>query len=302
MLRALTLTLALVLIAAADAPPVAQAPLLWRASKEGRGDLYLLGAIELRRERPSGLDPAIDAAFESADGIAVPVDLGTQDRAALNDRIVELALLDAGTTLRDKVSETTYAEVRLALESLKLPPDSLDAFEPWFTGIFLASRLRALLGYRAEYGLSAHFLERARGAKPIVSLETHEHRVRVRTELPGDLQALMLEKTLQHLDVERLERIEGAWDAGDAELLEALFFEDLRADPRTAPYFERVVFGRNRELARGLESLLEPGTTWFAVIPVGHLVGARSISDLLAARGYAVERIPSRRAAEEQGP
>ena len=141
-----------------------------------------------------------------------------------------------------------------------------------------------------------------RGDKQIVSLETHEHRVRVRTELPDDLQALMLEKTLQHLDVERLERIEGAWDAGDAELLEALFFEDLRADPRTAPYFERVVFGRNRELTRGLETLLEPGTTWFAVIPVGHLVGARSISDLLAARGYEVKRVPSRRAAEEQGP
>ena len=302
MLRALTLTLALVLIAAADAPLGAQAPLLWRASKEGRGDLYLLGAIELRRERPSGLDPAIDAAFESADGVAVPVDLGTQDRAALNDRIVELALLDAGTTLRDKVSETTYAEVRLALESLKLPPDSLDAFEPWFAGIFLASRMRALLGYRGENGVSAHFLERARGDKQIVSLETHEHRVRIRTELPDDLQALMLEKTLQHLDVERLERIEGAWDAGDAELLETLFFEDLRADPRTAPYFERVVFGRNRELTRGLEALLEPGTTWFAVIPVGHLVGARSISDLLAARGYQVKRVPSRQAAEEQSP
>jgi uncharacterized protein YbaP (TraB family) len=296
------LALALVVVAAAETALGGGPPLLWRAQLEGKGDLYLLGSLDLRRERPSDLDPALEAAFRAADGIAVPIDLGARDRSALNDRLVEIALLEGETTLRDKIPETTYAGVQLALEAMQMPPDSLDAFEPWFVGIFLASRQRALLGYKAEYGLAAHFLERARGKKQIASLETHEQRVRARTELYDDLQVLMLEKTLQHFGGERLERIERAWDDGDAETLEALFFEDLRADPRTTPYFERVVFGRNRHLARALEALLEPGKTWLAVLPVGHLVGARSIPDLLAQQGYAVERLASRRPVEMTEP
>jgi uncharacterized protein YbaP (TraB family) len=299
MIRALSTVLVVVAAAASATASAGDAPLLWRAER-GEGEvLWLFGSIDSRRSAVAGLDSAIERAYASADALTVLLDLAREDRAALNDRLVALAFLGDGATLRERVSETTYAEVRLALEALRRPPASLDAFEPWFVGIFLAARMRSLLGYRAEYGLTAHFLERARGAKEIVSLESPEQNLDLRTGLPPELQALMLEKTLRHLDVKRLERIERAWDEGDAETLEALLFEDLHADPNTAPYFEQVVFERSRRLAARLEELASGGRTWFAVLPLAHLLGPRSIPALLSERGYRVERVGSARGAED---
>jgi uncharacterized protein YbaP (TraB family) len=278
--------------------------LFWGATKPGGGRIYLLGSLGARREPPGPVDPTVERAFAAADGLAVETHFDAAEQKALQDQLVALAFLAEGQRLQDKVSSQTYARVQIALDGLGRPAGALDYFEPWFVGLYLSSSTRGLLGYRGEYGLPSRLVARARDQKPIESLETEQEFLSLRSELPDELQSLMLEKTLDHLGPRRLQRIDDAFAANDAAGLDALFFQDLRADPATAPYYERAVFARSRRIAERLDALAASGETWLAVLPVGNLLGERSVGAVLAERGYTVERLApgEPEAAEPNGP
>ena len=59
------------------------------------------------------------------------------------------------------------------------------------------------------------------------------------------------------------------------------------------PFYEAVLYARDRSMAdRLLELLAQPGR-YFTVVGAGHVVGAGSIPDRLASAGMHVERIRS---------
>ncbi|MFQ5418658.1 MAG: TraB/GumN family protein [Myxococcota bacterium] len=55
-----------------------------------------------------------------------------------------------------------------------------------------------------------------------------------------------------------------------------------------------MIFARNEVMADQLVALAGNGRRRLVVLGVGHLVGPRGIPELLAARGFRVERVPRR--------
>jgi uncharacterized protein YbaP (TraB family) len=73
--------------------------------------------------------------------------------------------------------------------------------------------------------------------------------------------------------------------------MEERLFMDLRADPGLRPFFEKLFFERNVGMARKVEGYLASGRDHLVVVGSGHLVGERSVVDLLRRAGYDVRRL-----------
>ncbi len=78
-----------------------------------------------------------------------------------------------------------------------------------------------------------------------------------------------------------------AWRIGDAEKLAKLLNAE-ESDPRMV---EVLLTGRNRTWAEWLDVRLDQPGTVFVAVGAGHLAGAGSVQEQLAARGIAATRL-----------
>ncbi len=81
------------------------------------------------------------------------------------------------------------------------------------------------------------------------------------------------------------------WERGDEAAMVRLML--MNPDhPEFEPVVEKVVFERNEERTRRIESILQTPGTRFVVVGVLHVVGDRGIPAILARDGYVVSPSP----------
>ena len=293
-------------------PPTAAAPArlpLWevRGPGEQGGTLHLLGSTHARRTRVRAMDPAIESAYERAQGLIVEIDVLEHDPVELNQLMVSTGYLSDGSTVRDRLDPETYDDLQRAFEELSLPSEALEHFKPWFVALSLQARALAGLGYDPEYGVDLYFLNKAKPEKPVVALETAQDQLDLFTLMTPEMQVLMLRNTLDDLDdlgdlEEWTEARFAAWETGDIEAMQRLLLQNMVEEPELRPYFERVIFQRNLRMTDQLEAYLRPGQRWFAVVGFAHLIAAEGIPALLSARGYSVRQMTPAAAEPPSGP
>jgi uncharacterized protein YbaP (TraB family) len=84
-----------------------------------------------------------------------------------------------------------------------------------------------------------------------------------------------------------LDRMVAEWIKGDADQLAAVMNEGM-SDPAVA---EALLYKRNANWAEWIDTRLDAPGTVFIAVGAGHLAGARSVQDYLAAKGIAVTRV-----------
>jgi uncharacterized protein len=298
-------TLALVAGCVASAPSLAAAPadveaavrpqplFLWEvAAGDDPAKLYLLGATHLGRSEIRGFDPAIEAAFDRSDVLAVEANVPAVDEQSFQEFMLARGTIDDGTTLPQWLPAALSAELLEVLSERRNLPTTYDALEPWLVSLMLSAEASVRAGYRRELGMEPYFMRRAAGRKRIEELEGARHQIELLDAMPREVQTAMLERTVRGLrePEARGRAIEALWRSGDAPGMEALLFSDAR-DPARRAFLERMYFSRNRAMAERLErSFREPGV-WFSLVGAGHLVGDRGIPALLARAGYRVRQI-----------
>ena len=152
----------------------------------------------------------------------------------------------------------------------------------------------AKVGYAPEGGVDKHFLDRARGKKAIVELESAEDQLRMLAGLDEALQKRMLQDYLeeQRHTGEMVEVFAQAWRAGDADAMAAHLLADADR-PEYKDLYEHIFFARNRRMLERMQALLvQPGRTHFVVVGAGHLVGKDGLIDLFMRAGYRVRQLP----------
>ena len=107
--------------------------------------------------------------------------------------------------------------------------------------------------------------------------------------LPADVQARYLGEVLGQLPTfkDEIRAMIEAWRIGDAEKLAKLLNAE-ESDPRMV---EVLLTGRNRTWAEWLDVRLDQPGTVFVAVGAGHLAGAGSVQEQLAARGIAATRL-----------
>ncbi len=301
---ALTLLLAVAGFAAcASAPP--RLPdtgmlVFWRIARaDGTGgSAHLLGSMHVAKDALA-LDPAIVVARGTASEIVLEVAPEELTPATLIDLIAEFGRPPAGKTFRDFVSAETASAVEEALADRNLPIAAWELWEPWVLTFMLANDQLASEGFSQEAGIEHSLIADAVSAsKPTRGLETAREQIERMDGLPLATQELLLRDAVSsEQTASSIDALSDAWRRGDLDALARELFASP-SGPGAAAFFEAIYFARNRAFADDIAGLVDGGGDWFIAIGAGHMVGDQGIPQLLAARGYRVERIAKTRSEE----
>lgn len=263
---------------------------LWRISRDGTSS-YLYGTIHLGRLEWVFPGPTVRAALQASDTLAVELDV--------TDPAVGQAMRGSIASQPDALLLPQSIQRRLTrqAEVACLPEGLLDQQHP----LMQAITLTVLAGRRD--GLEPSFAQeivlgeaaRAAGAR-IVSLETVQQQVAALIPREEASAREMLEHTLLQLESggarRALGRLADAWERGSLTDLEQ--YEkwcECVLTPKDRDFFRRLNDDRNPGLARRIDALHSSGRRVFAAVGSLHMTGHRALTELLAQRGFTVERI-----------
>jgi len=273
--------------ASVDTPPrgAVPGPALWAVSDRDT-TLYLFGTVHALPRDTNWYDGRIERAFASADELVTEVDL--TDAAASSAALQSAGVLAEGQTLRALMNEEDRRQYDAALVGLGLPVEALDRYEPWLAAVTMGLLPLLRSGYDPQNGVEMALGGRAE-TKTRGALETIEQQIALFDGMPQEAQLAFLNETVEALPeaTTSLDAMVAEWLEGDAVELANLMNAELD-DPVLR---DRLLISRNANWAEWVERRLERPGTVFVAVGAGHLAGAGSLQDQLAARGVKVRRI-----------
>jgi uncharacterized protein YbaP (TraB family) len=271
----------------------AATPLLWHARAPAGGDFYLLGSVHLRSVDAQALGGEIQQAYAASNELVVEVDVSQLAPEEAKASVERFATLPPQLTLDGLLAPETRELLAGYAESRGLPEQQLQRYKPWFVAQLVLITELQREGFDPALGVDQVFIDQAGPEKPIVGLETIAAQFAMLDSLSLELQELMLKDTLARIDdlEESTRKLLAAWSGGDEGELERQIFEPLEEVPELEAYYDALIWRRNASMAASLVGLAGDGRTRFVVLGAGHMVGPKGIPALLAAQGFAVERI-----------
>ncbi|MEX0341547.1 MAG: TraB/GumN family protein [Erythrobacter sp.] len=277
----------------ATAPVAVEAPApvgpgLWKVADEDT-TIYLFGTVHALPDGVEWYKGPIETALAASQELVTEIPNGAAQDPSAQQMVMGKALLPAGQSLRELLTDPDRTSYEIALTKLGMPPAAFDRFEPWFAGMTLAVVPLLQAGYAAESGVETRLEQLAPADAKRGALETLEEQIELFDTLPVDSQLAFLMVSADNIDqmVPMMDRMVAEWLEGDADGLATLMNDGL-TDPVLA---DALLYNRNARWAEWIDTRLdEPGTVFIAV-GAGHLAGESSVQDYLAGRGLTVSRV-----------
>jgi uncharacterized protein YbaP (TraB family) len=226
--------------------------------------------------------------------LVVEVDMREGSPEMQDDAVMRYGLLPGGESLKNHISPELYKELERYVTSIGQSMINLNPWKPWMVATMLLGFETARLGYPSETGLDLDLIARARDTQRVIGLETMAEQLALLGDMAPDKQELMLkDMLLQSKDIESyFNKLKEAWRTGDEAELQAILFRELETTPELAPFYERIIFGRNLTMCDRLQKLMQGSQeTFFGVVGAYHLVGPRGIPACLSSRGFRITRL-----------
>lgn len=289
---------------AAPLPPRADVPhgqgLLWRVDKPGVASSYVFGTMHVPDPEFLDLPPAVDAALEGSQHLAVELKTEKEKAARYMERYWAAVLLPGDQSLSDLLDNVSYAQVwRIAMRqrptTIMIGRYHISKFKPWFVMEVIGKTDATTGRLRHDRPTLDDLLEQraVEAGKTVVGLESFDEQLAVSNAIPMDDQVALLEAHLRNYNRwHRYSTYADAYRAGDTALLYGLWQQSLTGvEPGLARrYTERFLDDRNRLMVERALPLMEKGTTFVAVGAL-HLPGAAGILHRLELRGFTVTRL-----------
>lgn len=256
-------------------------PLFWSATKDGITS-YFLGTMHTGVDAEKRLPDSVWAKLDAAKTFAMETDIG------------DPAVANAGKRTSGTIHEDLGPDYYKKLEAIITPAmaKSIDGMKP-----MVAATLISLRGIPPTAPMDRVLHARALGGKKaIVYLEKAALQAEIVDKYMG-IRELKLMIDTADKGVERMKRLMAAYVAGDDAALVALSDEE-KADALAAGFTEAelaeqneaMIYRRNASWIEPIEKLHAAGGGFIAVGAL-HLVGPKSVLELLAARGFTVTRV-----------
>ncbi|MEM7009966.1 MAG: TraB/GumN family protein [Verrucomicrobiota bacterium] len=263
---------------------------IWKLQK-GDATVYLAGSVHLLRETDHPLPAAYDNVYDLSDRIYFEVDM--KDMQGAQMKILQLSMLPEGESIEDKVSEETYEKLQGYLETLAdagpqfaMMKPMFDKMKPGMMAMTISSIEAVKIGAMPNFGVEMIYDTKARkDGKPVKGLETVEFQIGLFDQLDADEQDEMLAMTIDQAKEtpEMLDKMIEVWRSGDAKALDEMlnkYFEE------EAKLTQLLLYKRNADWIPSIEEELNgEGTTMF-IVGAGHLVGKKSVIEMLEDKGY----------------
>ncbi len=267
------------------------APVMWLLSDEDT-QIHIFGTVHLLRPELEWRTDAFDAALSEADKIVFEVDMNSPEaqRAIATDFLAR-GMFQDGRTLKQVLSEEDEAVVSSAFDSVGVPLDAMNTFEPWMASVNLGVMKLVADGYDPSSGVESVIeAEASEAGKTFGFLETISQQADAFDLLDEEDQISMLYGSALMLDEspQMLDQLVDEWADGDIAGIASLV-----ASPDgvgfSGPVYESLLVERNRNWVPQIEAMLdEPGSVLIAV-GAGHLAGPDSVITMLRDKGYQVE-------------
>lgn len=277
-------------------------PLLYKATSDNGGEVWLFGSIHVGNEDMYPLPDYVNNAYNEADSLAVEVDVIDMEENAM-DYIADyqkVMYLD-GTTIKDHISEDLYNDAVKILEDNDYYTSMLDFYYPSMWSSFIEVFEYENSGYDSKKGIDMHLLNLAKeNKKNIVEIESASSQITLLGEFSEELQILQLEEVVAGYNTEEsktyLKDLVSAWTSGNEESITAIICEDSSSEDYTEEemklleeYNQKMLVDRNVLMADFAEKALKDGDSVFICVGTAHIVGEGAMVDLLRDRGYTVE-------------
>jgi len=246
---------------------------------------YLLGSIHIGRADFYPMPAQVEAAFAKSKGLVVEIDMNKVDSRTLLQKY-GMANSAQGLDWQSRDKQTVETMNQYCGDKASLC-QSIQAFAPWLQ----ASQLNLLryngLGFNTDYGVDMQLLGRA--GKPVYQLETAESQFQLLASFDSQVQWSMVREAINASDAELLSLVE-AWRSGNETALDALMQEQLGGEGDTL-MLDKILWQRNKVMADGMMRLMTAEAAsepLFVVVGAGHVVGDKSVVQLLKQKGAAV--------------
>jgi uncharacterized protein YbaP (TraB family) len=257
-------------------------PLLWSAEKDGK-TTYLLGTMHMGIDAETRLPPLVWAKLHDAKAFAMEADID-------DPKIMSAMITPSTTSLKDQLGEVHWKKLEDALGPAMA--SALDHLPP-----MVAAAIVAIRGLPPTQPMDKALATRAKGEhKPVVYLESAMLQVEMLRKWM-DIKALKILLEDPGKTEERAKLMLDAYVAGDERKILAIS-DGERADALAhgftpAEYDEQMnemLYHRNASWIAPIEQMHAAGGG-FVAVGVLHLVGPRSVADLLGRKGYKVTRV-----------
>lgn len=263
-------------------------PALWQVSDEDT-TIYLFGTVHVLPENVVWYDEDIAAALAGSEVLVTELIQDEAMAAEMQQLVMTKGVLPKGQTLRGLLSDEQRASYEAAMAKLGLPAAAFDRFEPWYAGMMLSMLPLMQQGYQLDKGVEMVLEQNAGEGMTREALETLPFQIGIFDGLPMDAQVTFMMEVAENIDevTPMLDRMVAEWVEGDAAELARLMNEGM-TDPVLA---EKLLFARNRTWAEWIDERLDRPGKVFVAVGAGHLAGAESVQEALAARGIESKRV-----------
>lgn len=283
---------------AASAPASVEEPrpALWKLADEDT-TIYLFGTVHVLPadfEWRSGLfDEIMDESEELYVEIADDVDMWS-----VLSGLGRFGIDRDAPPLKDRIDPDLHDELDAAIADTFIPPSGFDNFKTWLAAIMIME----LNGYGVELVADGDgvevVLEREfkQAGKPVRSLENFEDHYLFFDKMSETTQVAFLESMLSIDEADNEEFLTDIeeWRSGDTTDDLSDWFADVETEEERAAmeeFIAGILYGRNAKWVDFLvDRLDEPGTI-LVTGGAAHFRGDQSVLDLLAKRGFDVERV-----------
>lgn len=263
-------------------------PAMWTVHSAA-GTAYLLGSLHLLPGHVHWRTPAIDAAMKNSDVFVFEAPLDQRATKQIQNFVRAHGNLPSGVTLTSLLSSAQRKDLKTALKISGVPLSSIDDKQPWLAALVLDVASAFHNRYSLDSGVDRRVYAYAMGHKRrIETLETIPEQLALLD--PGDqkLEIKEFDSDMRQIVAEpdTLEKLLSAWEKGDAASVAAIMNAEIAKDPGAA---DALLYNRNVKWAAQLKAMLKHHETFFITVGAGHLVGTKSLPDLMRKAGYKVD-------------
>lgn len=269
--------------------PAAKKHFLWKLQSK-TATVYLLGSIHVANKAFYPLDKTIYNAFNKADIVGFEISFDMKTMVEMQKKMAIIAHYKAGDSLDKHLPADIKKLLTAYCKKEKVDQKTLNRKKAWMLSIELGMKELAKHGYTDRNGIDLHFFMKAlKQRKKVIGLETiDEHLVTFKT-LSEKTQMEMLRETLKDLGKTKteFEKMLKIWKAGDTKALLEVDKKMLN-DPKQKELVDGLLYKRNRRMTDNVEKLLKTKSTYFLIVGAAHLVGKKSMVDMLRKANHKV--------------
>jgi uncharacterized protein YbaP (TraB family) len=243
-----------------------------------RNHVYLLGSLHFGREDFYPLPAAVEDSFSRSKNFVCEEDFSPAGIEQIRETEKKAVLLPDGSTLESVLPADEYRFLAAMLSSYNANPETYRRYRPEM--IPFMTLISRKLGYDFMQGFEMHFLKKSSGKK-ISGLETHEFQLKISHRgKPAVFDPVELEKSNKALEKEFVDFADCFVKGDENAMIAAIGDNDSEN--------EVMLYSRNRSWAEAIRSYLKEENDYFIVVGVKHLVGEKSVMDLLRKSGCTV--------------